>query len=110
MASFWQQWVYRGGFSEKTPVRRRFSEKLEDSSCPIEPMPAGSKMDPPLAKAEPISNGHRASGITQLRRGEATAQQQLQLERGVRIRERNSPADTKVSGEGWVGSALGIRA
>ena len=32
--------------------------------CPIEPMPAGSKMDPPLAKAEPISNDGSASGIT----------------------------------------------
>jgi len=24
--------------------------------CPIEPMPAGSKRDPPLAKAEPIGS------------------------------------------------------
>ena len=37
--------------------------------CPIEPMPAGSKTDPQLAKAEPISDGGSASGITDLRRG-----------------------------------------
>jgi len=30
----------------------------------IEPMPAGSKTDPLVAKAEPISKGGRASGIT----------------------------------------------
>jgi len=36
--------------------------------CLIEPMPAGSKRDPLLAKAEPISNGGRSTGITQLRR------------------------------------------
>ncbi|KAK4828698.1 hypothetical protein QYF61_000536 [Mycteria americana] len=33
-----------------------------------EPMPASSKTDLPLAKAEPISNGGSASGITYLRR------------------------------------------
>ncbi|GAB0181660.1 junction-mediating and -regulatory protein-like [Grus japonensis] len=32
-------------------------------------MPAGSKTDPSLAKAEPISSGGSASGVTQLRRG-----------------------------------------
>jgi len=32
--------------------------------CLIEPMPAGSTMDLPLAKAEPISDGGSASGIT----------------------------------------------
>ena len=32
-------------------------------------MPAGSKTDLPLAKAEPISNGGSASGITYLTRG-----------------------------------------
>ncbi|GAB0206076.1 AN1-type zinc finger protein 5-like [Grus japonensis] len=29
-------------------------------------MPAGSKMDPPPAKAEPISDGGGASGVTEL--------------------------------------------
>ena len=37
--------------------------------CPIEPMPAGSTLDLLLAKAEPISDGGSASGITDLRRG-----------------------------------------
>jgi len=37
--------------------------------CLMEPVPAGSKMDPQLAKAKPISNGGSASGITQLIRG-----------------------------------------
>ncbi|KAK4831883.1 hypothetical protein QYF61_020030 [Mycteria americana] len=36
--------------------------------CLIEPMPAGSKTNPPLAKAEPISNGGSISVITYLRR------------------------------------------
>ena len=36
--------------------------------CPTEPMPAGSETDPPLAKAEPISNSGSASGIRYLRR------------------------------------------
>ena len=35
--------------------------------CPIEPMPARSKTDPLLAKAEPISDGGSASVITYLR-------------------------------------------
>jgi len=34
--------------------------------CPIELMPAGSKRDPPMAKAEPISDGGSTSGITYL--------------------------------------------
>jgi len=40
--------------------------------CLIKPVPAGSKMDPPLAKAKPISDGGSASGITYLRRGGKT--------------------------------------
>jgi len=35
--------------------------------CQTEPMPAGSKMDPLLSKAEPISDGGSASAITWLR-------------------------------------------
>ena len=34
--------------------------------CLTETMPASSKMDPPLAKAEPISGGGSTSGMTQL--------------------------------------------
>ncbi|GAB0187449.1 zinc finger protein 462-like [Grus japonensis] len=43
-------------------------------------MPAGSKMDPPLAKAKPIST----SVITYLRRKTKQLGELLQLERGVR--------------------------
>ena len=32
--------------------------------CLIKPVPAGSKMDPPLAKAKPISDGGSTSVIT----------------------------------------------
>jgi len=39
-----------------------FCEKM--SKAVIEPMPAISKMDLALAKAEPISDGGSASGIT----------------------------------------------
>ena len=38
---------------------------------PIKLMPAGSKTDPPLAKAEPISDGGSASGVTDLRKGKS---------------------------------------
>jgi len=54
---------YRGGFCEKMP---------EASPVSIEPMPASSRMDPPLAKAKPTSDSGSASGITQLRRGSKT--------------------------------------
>ncbi|KAK4815591.1 hypothetical protein QYF61_004806 [Mycteria americana] len=73
--------------------------------CWTEPDPAGSKTDPPLAKAEPISNSGSTSVITYLRMGKNCS-----WERGVRIRERNNPADTKVSGEGGGGDAPGAGA
>ena len=45
-------------------------------------MLAGSKTDPSLAKAEPISNSGSASVITYLRKAkEVTGELQLQLER-----------------------------
>ncbi|GAB0176111.1 acid sphingomyelinase-like phosphodiesterase 3b [Grus japonensis] len=75
-------------------------------------MPASSKMDPLLAKAEPISHGGSASGITELRRGGKTPvqhQEQLQPERGMRGCERNISADNKVSEEGGAGGAPGAR-
>jgi len=37
--------------------------------CPIEPIPAGCKMDPLLAKAKQINDSGNTSGITYLRRG-----------------------------------------
>jgi len=45
----------------------RSCEKLPP--CPIKPVPACSKTDPPLAKAKPVSNGGSVSVITYLRRG-----------------------------------------
>jgi len=38
--------------------------------CLIKPVPAGSKMDPLLAKAKPISDEGRATVITYLRKEE----------------------------------------
>ena len=74
-------------------------------------MPAGSRTDLPLAKAEPISNSGSASVITYLRKAkEVTGEWQLQPERGVRICKRNSSADTKVSEEGGGGGAPGAGA
>ena len=40
----------------------RSCEKLPP--CLIQPVPDGSETDPPLAKAEPTSDGGSASGIT----------------------------------------------
>ena len=57
---FGSRGVYRGGFCKKlleaSPVFER------------EPIPAGSKTNPPPAKAEPISDSGNASVITFLRR------------------------------------------
>ncbi|KAJ7418844.1 protein pxr1-like [Willisornis vidua] len=62
-------------------------------------MPAGSKMDPPLAKAELISNGGRKKKKKQ--------PVEYQQQRGVRIHDRNSFVDAKVSEEGGRGGASG---
>jgi len=76
----------------------RSCEKLPP--CLIMPVPAGSKTDPSLAKAEPISNGGSASGMTYFRR-EKKCSEASSREGGVRRCERNKSADTKVSeGEG----------
>ena len=48
----------------------RSYEKLPP--CPIEPAPAGSSTDPPLAKAEPISGSGSTSGVTYFKEGEKT--------------------------------------
>jgi len=45
----------------------RSCEKLPP--CLIQPVPAGSKTDPPLAKAKPISDSGSASVIIYLRKG-----------------------------------------
>lgn len=44
--------------------------EFQFTPCPTEPVSASSKMDPPLAKAEPIINAGSTSGIMDLRRGE----------------------------------------
>lgn len=62
LCRFWQ----RSGLCEKLPEASPESANI--SQCLTEPVPAGAKMDPPLAKAEPVGDGHRASGITDLRR------------------------------------------
>lgn len=49
----------RGGFCEKTPGTASMLNKV----------PAGSKADPLLAKAEPISNIHGMSVVIDLKRG-----------------------------------------
>ena len=46
-----------------------------------ETMPASSKTDPLLGKAEPISDGGSASGITYVRRGKKTPVKQKPEER-----------------------------
>ena len=77
--------------------------------CSIKPMPAGSKNDPLLAKAKPISNSSSTSAITSLRE-ESCCTTATAAERGVRLCERNSSAGTKVSAEGGGGGAPGTRA
>ncbi|PKU41961.1 protein pxr1-like [Limosa lapponica baueri] len=72
-------------------------------------MPASSKTDLPLAKAESISEGGSTSVKIYLRSGKKPAAQQ-QPGRGVRIYERNNSADTKVSEEKGGGGASGIGA
>ncbi|PKU46276.1 protein pxr1-like [Limosa lapponica baueri] len=64
-------------------------------------MPTSSKTDPLRAKAEPISDGSSASGITYLRRGKKLlSNTSSSQKRRVRICERNNFAGTKVSEEG----------
>lgn len=57
-----------------------------------QPMPEGSKTDLPLSNAEPIRDCENTSGITFEKGKEATAQKQLQPEKGEK-HERNNSAD-----------------
>ncbi|TRZ13304.1 hypothetical protein HGM15179_013794 [Zosterops borbonicus] len=59
-------------------------------------------MDPPSAKAKPISHGGITAGITDFR-GE-------KLKEYSKICERSSPADTQISEEGEAGCAAGAGA
>ena len=95
-------WVYVARFCQRgstgvASVRR--CQKLP--WCLIQPVPASSKMDLPLAKAKAISSGGSTSVIRYVRRGG-----KLRRERGVRICKRKNSADVKVS-EGGRGGAPG---
>ncbi|XP_059725656.1 ceramide synthase 4-like isoform X6 [Haemorhous mexicanus] len=79
---------------------------------PAEPIPGGSKLNVPLAKAGPVRNGGNTSVIADLKRKKKKekvfAQLYLQPEKSrLRTWERNNSADTKVSGEGGAGGAPG---
>ena len=67
--------------------------------CLVKPVPAGSRTDPALPKAKPVSDYGSASVITYLSRGTKNCDE-MAVERGVRRCERNNSADTKVSEEG----------
>ncbi|PKU49504.1 hypothetical protein llap_213 [Limosa lapponica baueri] len=64
-------------------------------------MPAGSKTDPPLAKAEPISNSGSTSGIMHLRRGKNPRSNCSQREEREYVREATlqTPRSMKKEGE-----------
>jgi len=83
----------RGGSAGVNSVR---CQKL--LQCWTKPVPAGSKMDPLLAKAESI-NDVGSTALIYLRKSRRVAQQQL-VEREEIICETNNSADTKVSKEG----------
>lgn len=52
--------MWKGSLARE--LQRVFCEKLLEASLMLtEPMPTGSRTDPPLAKAEPIRNGSNAS-------------------------------------------------
>ncbi|KAJ7400325.1 protein pxr1-like [Pitangus sulphuratus] len=72
-------------------------------------MPAGSKMDLLLNKAEPIRDSGSASGTAYLRRGKKPMQN-ISQKIEVIICVRNSSADATVSGEGGGGGVPVIRA
>lgn len=88
---------YTGSFQEKL---------LEAPPSLTEPMPDGSKTDPPLAKA--ISD---SGGVYGKKEGEKKSQHmQFQPEREVRIHDRKSSADTKASGKEGGEGAPNVRA
>ncbi|XP_064911936.1 uncharacterized protein LOC135578976 [Columba livia] len=84
----------------------------ELSLCHTQPVSAGSKMDPLLFKAEPISDVGGTSMLTYSRKGkkERLTKSEKSFTAavvGVRMYERNNSADTKVSEEGEGGGASG---
>lgn len=66
----------------------------------MESMPASSKKHPALSRAEPISNSDRATGMKELRRGKKNTLGSSSWERDVKICERSSPAEPRVSEKG----------
>jgi len=72
----WQGFGSRGAIGVASV---RSCEKLPP--CLIEPIPGGSKTDPPLPKAKPISDGGSTSGITYLSRGRKTSAGETAVER-----------------------------
>ncbi|KAJ7422249.1 protein pxr1-like [Willisornis vidua] len=67
-------------------------------------MPAVFKTNLPLAKAKPIGYLGSTSGIMYLKKKWKKPTAQEQPEQRVEIRERNSPAGTKVNEEGGWGA------
>lgn len=59
-------WLCSDGRGATGVTSVRNHQKL--APCAAEPIPGGSRMDNPLAKAGPIRNGGNASVITDLRR------------------------------------------
>lgn len=95
-------WYWDGRATGLASVIRYYKLSL----CPMDPIPAGTKMDLLLAKAEPITDGGNTSGIKELRRGKScSVQQQLRPVRGVRRCERNSSVDIRVHAQGGAGGA-----
>jgi len=70
-------------------------------------MPTGTKMEVPLARTEPISNGGSTSATNVFKNGGKSCCTTVCI---VRLCERNNSADTKVSEEGGEGGALDARA
>jgi len=66
-------WEHFGSGGTTGEASVRSCEKLPP--CLIKPVPAGSKMDPLVPKAEPVSDGGSASGVKYLRTGETKSGQ-----------------------------------
>ncbi|GAB0180670.1 mitochondrial enolase superfamily member 1 [Grus japonensis] len=64
-------------------------------------MPAGSKMDPPLAKAEPISSGGSASGVI-------AAREEWEYERGTTLQTPRNRLDTAGMGRTTITSGSNL--
>jgi len=88
--------VGRGGAAGVASVRR--CQKLP--TCLIDPMLDSSKTDPLRAKAEPISKSGSTSVMIYLKKGEKIQLHNSSWKKGMRLYEKNNPANTKVSEKG----------